>query len=56
MGPRREVVEGLGQDIRGVLLGFDVVEADVSGGDGFADTVVGQGIPALGQGGMWDGR
>ena len=53
--PGSGMFEWLGHDIRGILLTINEMESQNSGGDGFTDTVVGQGIPALGQGGMGKG-
>ena len=53
--PGSGIFESLGRDIRGILLTINEMESQNSGGEGFMDTLVGQGIPALGQGGMGKG-
>ena len=55
MWPDSGMFKLLGRDFRGILLTINEMESQNSGGDGLMDTVVGQGIPTLGQGGMGKG-
>ena len=50
------MAKGFGQDVAGILLAVNEVEPDGAGWDGLANTVIGQCIPMLGEGGVGNGR
>lgn len=53
--PGRLLIQGLGEDIRWVLVRRDVVEPNITGSNCFSDAVIGKSIPAFGQGRMGNG-